>query len=469
MIANLERRPLLTLFLGLLAGCSTRVEPWWALVPAILLFLLSPVSRRFLLGFYALGVAIGPSPDVEFEPVERFWEGQGRVVSVPMWTADSQTARLATEQGRFMLRVSADQDLSLGDTVAFRAFVQPPSESAADYYRRIGTRGLVLPLSQRVEVLGQGPWPFRVGLAWRRAFVETVDQAMSPEAADWMKALCFNVRGSLDDSANDQLSRTGTAHIVSASGLHVLILAFGIHGLLGLLPLPRAAQVALLLLVLAIYAGAAGLRPPVLRAVAMGALFFSSYLFKREPDGLSAVAVAGSAELLWSPGSVLDMGFQLSYLTAASLSLFIRFPIERATGMWDAVRDYFVGLATVSLVAFLASAPLVAYHFGVVSLSSIGTNMLVVPVAFVVVLVGMLALPATLAFPEVARFVYGDLVQPLVGWMVAVIEGVAQWPLAAVYVPPVPAWLVVAIYLGFALGWSPTRRTPVLRPSGILP
>ncbi|MBW7929403.1 MAG: hypothetical protein H3C58_15215, partial [Fimbriimonadaceae bacterium] len=131
MLANLERRSLLALFVGLLAGCSTRVEPWWALVPAILAFLLSPVSRRFLIGAYLVGVAIGPSPDVEFEPVERFWEGQGRLVSVPMWTADSQTVRLATDQGRFILRVSADQDLSLGDVVAFRAFVQPPSESAA--------------------------------------------------------------------------------------------------------------------------------------------------------------------------------------------------------------------------------------------------------------------------------------------------------------------------------------------------
>jgi competence protein ComEC len=59
-----------------------------------------------------------------------------------------------------------------------------------------------------------------------------IDEQLSGQGSRLMKSIFFGNQGYLDRSLRDQFSRTGTAHIIAVSGLHVGILALVMHMLL---------------------------------------------------------------------------------------------------------------------------------------------------------------------------------------------------------------------------------------------
>ena len=59
----------------------------------------------------------------------------------------------------------------------------------------------------------------------------------------------------------------------------------------------------------------------MVRAVLMAALYFGAVLFEREPDGPTAVGAAALIILAGQPTALLEPGFQLSFLTIATLAV----------------------------------------------------------------------------------------------------------------------------------------------------
>jgi len=70
------------------------------------------------------------------------------------------------------------------------------------------------------------------------------------------------------------------------------------------------------------YAAAAGFHAPMLRSVTMVLVASFAYALRREPDALSALALAGVINLLVEPEAVSSLGFQLSYVAVAALLMF---------------------------------------------------------------------------------------------------------------------------------------------------
>ena len=98
----------------------------------------------------------------------------------------------------------------------------------------------------------------------------------------------FQLTSGLDSDDWHELRASGTTHIVSTSGLHVLIAGFALLFLLTKSDLPRPLQIVLLLVCLLLYGGAAGLRPPIIRAIVMIGVALSAYLFRKGVDLISA-------------------------------------------------------------------------------------------------------------------------------------------------------------------------------------
>ncbi|MEQ1936586.1 MAG: ComEC/Rec2 family competence protein, partial [Fimbriimonadaceae bacterium] len=249
--------------------------------------------------------------------------------------------------------------LSLGDRIHLKGVVRTLREGSEQFWLSKGVIGtMFVGEDNEVVVLNEGSPIFRWGMSWRQSFIEFAQKNLAPRQARLADALCFNLDALLDEDLQENLSRTGTVHIVSASGLHVMIFAVAFQLVLSRLPIPRWAQLILLIFVLLVYAGATGFRPPVLRSVVMVGVMMSAYLVRREGDLLSAAAVAALAQFLLDPRSVYDIGFYLSFLTVCALGLFL--PLDAPRG-W---KEWIGRSAHASFVASLASAPIVALIFG---------------------------------------------------------------------------------------------------------
>jgi competence protein ComEC len=300
----------------------------------------------------------------------------------------------------------------------------------------------------------------------RRAAADRLCTNLPPDVAPLAVALLLGDRSGLADDDRLLFERTGTMHVLAISGMHVLLLAAMVHALLRGLGLgPRAAAGATLALALA-YVPVAGAGAPVRRAVAVLSFHGLALLRGRPPDAGSALGGALLLLSLTDPAESLSVGSLLSFVAAAAIvwlagpwrdrwsarhRLLRRFPaIRQDRPVRLLVAGYLLAAVPVSLAAWLATAPIVARSFGVVTPLAPLVNIVVGPV--VSVLLGAVALVA-LACPgaALAATALARALRALLGWGAALPGGLAL-------VPPPPLAAVVLWLLGVAL----LRRGPLL-------
>lgn len=345
------------------------------------------------------------------------------------------------------MALDSPAEVSLGDTVKISGPIREFTGKTAESWIRRGVVGELSLKSRELEVQQPGPSLFRTGLDWRESFRAFTSRVLEPQTASLLDALCFNVDGALDPDLNENLKRSGTIHIVSASGLHVVLFAFGLQWLLSKVPIARPWQLVLLVTVLLIYAGAAGFRPPVIRAVLMASLNAWAYVFRREYDSLSALGGCALFQCFLDPYSIYDPGFQLSYVIVAALSLFPYYRTDSSLATWIFQE------AKTSWVATVSASPLLLFYFGTMSFTAIVSNLIMAPVIPLVIGTALSAWAIHGIMPQGAAAlleISGDCSQ----WIIAVANAFGELPFAAVENVYVPGWLVFFVYLCLIVWWK---------------
>jgi competence protein ComEC len=226
--------------------------------------------------------------------------------------------------------------------------------------------------------------------------------APSEDAAAFFLTLAAGQRAALDDSLEEAFSRSGLAHVLSVSGLHVAALALMTLALLRKvlvrvggrfrgMEARRVAAPASVPFVWA-YVVFTGNQPPAVRSAVMATVVLLGLALWRRADGLNSLSAAAVLLVIWAPSSVVDLSLQLSFLAVLSLllltpSLREAIPLappdpqeERRVARWlGKARETILETFCASAAATLASVPLVASAFGRASLAGLVSNIVCMP------------------------------------------------------------------------------------------
>ena len=301
-----------------------------------------------------------------------------------------------------------------------------------------------------------------------RDMTESVERFLPEEEAGFVTALLLGDRGGISAALSSSLSRAGLSHVVAVSGLHLAFLA-------GLLTLPgkgRRKTALWCIPVLILFAGAAGFTPSVVRAAVMECFLLLAPVLGRENDPPTSLSAALFFLLAVNPSSAGSISLQLSFAAVAGIFLlsgklydFFRDKLgERGKG--PACR-WVLSSLSVSLGSSAFTLPLVAWHFGMVSLVSPISNLLVLwavsllfPLAMVMALVGVACPPL------------GELLAVPVRALTVYVTGVADYlgnlPLAAVTTRGflVRAWVVLLMVTVVLMYFSAALRRRWYLPMG---
>ena len=210
--------------------------------------------------------------------------------------------------------------------------------------------------------------------------------------------------------------RAGIIHLMVVSGGQVALLAsfllfplwFTPRGRVGsTFPIFRVAMLALSLPGLALYVALADRGPSVDRALLMAllsilAIFlgFSPLARRRafRPDGLTLLAAAALVVTAVNPAMLRNPGMQLSFAAVFGLMTIatpLRRLLEHSLGklaLWPAA----------TLGAQLITVPILAWHFGVIPVLGLFTNLIAVPLVALLVPLGFLTLCCAVLWPPAA-------------------------------------------------------------------
>lgn len=243
-----------------------------------------------------------------------------------------------------------------------------------------------------------------------------------PDQIKLLHALLLGYRQAMPTELYRLFSRTGVLHIFAISGLHVGVMAAILIAALKITGISRPRWGWLLIPILFLYVLATGMKPSALRAFTMAAVYFAAPLAGRRPDAPSAVALAAILLLALNPANIRDPGFLLSFIVVSGIIMVHSWGVQQVNGFrftgWEAPLKRLNGphpmaalfraaglLLVTSFAAWIFSAPVTAHFFNTLSPAALVGNLAVIPLTFMVMLTGSLALlSGALFFPAAALF-----------------------------------------------------------------
>ena len=316
----------------------------------------------------------------------------------------------------------------------------------------------------------RGDGPVKIGETWRHPFeaarqlmrdaiFERISGGFSPQLAGVVAALAVGDQAAIDRADWDIYRATGVAHLMSISGLHITMFAWGAALFVGALwrrsialthrlPAQHAALIAGVALAGA-YALLAGWGIPAQRTVWMLlAVALLKLSGKRWPWPLVWLGVLALIVAI-DPWALLSAGFWLSFVAVAVLFATDTRKIERAAdeqkalGAQHLIWQRLLGLWREQWVITLALAPLGLLLFNQVSLVGLLANVLAIP--WVTLVVTPLALLGAVLPP------LWDGAALAVQALGAVLRFLSQFPFATLSLASAPHFLSAAALLGALL------------------
>lgn len=389
-----------------------------------------------------------------------------------------QIARLDADvaPSRVRVRLRGNQPtMKPGDFVRIYAVLAPPPPPSVpgafdfqrqSFFRGLGAVGYAIGSAEVItEAPPHGLEAYKHLIARVRGDIaaKVYDHVDGPAAAV-IVALMTGDRGAIPIPIMQAIRDSGIAHLLAISGLHIGLVAgflfFSCRSILALCP-PLALRLPIkkIAVVVSIFGAGgymllAGATIPSQRAFLMVAIVLIAVMVDRRGISMRLVACAGTFILMFSPESLLGASFQLSF--AAVLALVAAYEVLRRNRDVNGVPTtwrrrvllYVGGVALTTIVAGIATAPFVIYHFNRFSDYWLLTNIVAVPAT------ALWIMPwAVVAFVLMPLGLEGIALAPI-SWGVEVVvwiaETVARWPGAVSLLPPMPLWGLISVAMGGA-------------------
>jgi competence protein ComEC len=349
---------------------------------------------------------------------------------------------------RVLLELPAGRAPPQGAVLALRARPVAPRgpETGFDERGWLARRGVhvVLRASGGWRVVGRRGGIGGVGDRLRTEIAAALALGTSGERHALLAGVVLGADEGLEPSLRDAFKASGLYHLLAVSGQNVVFIAFGVLGLAYVAGLPRAAGHVLAIAAVLAYALAVGWQPSVVRAAVSGCVASLAWLASRPHDRWHVLALGALVLLVWTPRSLLEPGFQLSFAAVAAILVTVPGLVRFREG-WPLPR-LLVEVVGISAVCGLVTAPILWLQFGVVPLWTVPANVLAEPAMPSLLGFGLAAALAAPVFPP-AAVAMSWLAGLCAAWIAFSARLVASLPHAQVSSPLVfllPAAIVVA-------------------------
>jgi len=308
-----------------------------------------------------------------------------------------------------------------------------------------GVKGSIKVLNQDVGFLNDLRAKVRASLP--------LDTPYEAGQAGILKALLLAERDAIPNDIQDAFAATGTAHLLAISGLHVgMVAAWGAmlcwwfltrrEAWIVRFPV-RHISITVGVLCAVLYATLAGWPLPTQRAALMLGAAALAWWLRARYEPVNILLAALMLILLWDAAAVISVSLWLSFVATLALVLFAKAGRE---GEGWSLAVYLKALIGVSVVAGLATLPLITDVFGRLPVWSLPANVLLVPLYAVWVLpLALLGeISAVLGLHRCAEMLMHGASYGIQVGHICLME-IHHWPAGKLWLPDV-SWLWSAFY-----------------------
>lgn len=358
---------------------------------------------------------------------------------------------------RILVMVYGKTDvIALGDSVAIEGKLRAldPKDS---FDQSLSRRRITAVLSGgSVERLATTRNPVLVAAEHLRDRLALVaEKSLSRRDAGLLLGLTIGDERLIPKEVIEDFRETSLSHLTAVSGANVAMVLGALIVILRAFGVSKRSQIILGIVTVIFFAVITRWEPSVLRATVMSLVGLSVFWFGRRTNPMSALVLTFLLLAAVDPFLLWSIGFQLSFAAASGIILLTPIFLNRLKGWPRILRE----ALSVGLGAQIAVTPLLAFHFGRLSLVSIPANLVAFPLVAPITVLGMTAGAVGSLFPPAAA----PIVE-VAGIFVAILRNVAssfsELPFAYVSVPEIEALQLIMVYalICAATVWIAGRR-----------
>ncbi|SEK92523.1 ComEC/Rec2 family competence protein [Parapedobacter koreensis] len=412
-----------------------------------------PAIDRSHFSRYASRALIGYVAD---EPLMRGDHLRFPLVITQRYGSDGVTA----VSGRLMLTVRIADSLSgpalgYGDELlipaAYQEIPPPYNPGELDYQRYLANKNIrhqTYLQAESVEKIGKdkGNPLMAHALALRQQMVDKFSRYITDkDAFSVASTLILGYRADLSEALLQAFSNTGTIHVLSVSGMHVIIVFWVMSKLLWWMDRNKNLRIGkFILLFTAVwgYALLTGFSPSVSRAAIMITFVMAAATFKKQNRVYNSIAASAFFLLLYEPKFIADVGFQLSYLAVLGI-VFLHPILQTVRPVANRLTKPIVDYAWMSVAAQSGAGPLAAYYFHQFPLYFLPANLLIVLPASGIMYLGfaLLVLP-----PGQLASAVGVVLEKLILGVNGLLNNMEALPMASIHGIWMTWWQNLLIY-----------------------
>ena len=394
-----------------------------------------------------------------------------------LWITEVRDERGIKGPDRLLVRMEnleqGEKELKIGRKVEVSGYLEPfekagnPGEfDARLYYFSQNITGQIK--GKTCQAADEGETPFRnFLLGLRRTWSSLLETVCPPKEAGLFQSALLGEKKRLDPEIRTLYQKSGIAHLLAISGLHLSILGMGLYKGLRKAGASIETGAAISAVLVLSYGELIGAFGSTKRAIFMMLCAFFADVCRRTYDPLTALGLA-AVWITWNhPYQILQSGFQLSFGAVLGICL-LKLPEAPEKKGKKAEKKGLAGMGvnmagsikkglSVSLAVQAATLPVVAFHFFRLPMYGIWLNLIVIPLMTYVLYSGMAGIGAGSLQPAA-----GSAVLWLGCRIFQMYEQLSQWVLSLPgnsFLTGRPDWKEIGLYYGCLLaGWYAAKR-----------
>lgn len=390
----------------------------------------------------------------------------GMVIKEPDQRSNHIKLVLQTEIGKILITTSSYPEYNYGDVLKIIGKLQFPEIFDEFNYKNYLAKDKIYYVMYypKIEVLEKekGSKIFSAILKFKNNLTQKVENIMPFPEVSILQGLILGNKQIFSEKIKNELSITGTSHIVAISGMNIVIISEILMFVLIGLGMWRKQAFYFVLVLIFLFILMVGAPASAVRAGIMGAILLYAQKIGRLSNAVRIMVFAGAIMLVLNPLLLrYDIGFQLSFLAVLGL-IYIKPILDGFLKKFKKQEQisFLLQIITTTIAAQIAVLPILVYNFGKISFISPIANTLIVPAIPFITAIGLIFIGGMAIWPLLGKI----LLWPTYlgsAYILRLIDWFSKIPWAAKQIPKIH-WVWLAMYYVLIIGiiiWFSRRKT----------
>ena len=285
---------------------------------------------------------------------------------------------------------------------------------------------------------------------------KNIEKVLKKEEEQIVKGLILGDTTALEEKLKEKFQIANISHVLAVSGMHIIYIIIGIEMIFKKWLGKRNVKY-VVIIGLVFYMSITGFTSSIVRAGIMGIMSIVAFLVYRKNDIWTSIAISLGIILIQNPYAITGVGLQLSYLGTIGIILFNKnikqyldnikwiknnIQIKRSKRISKIVENL-KDMIFVTLSAQMMILPIMLYHFNMIGIYFVITNILVSSIIGPIMFLSIIFVFSSFIHLQISQFISIFLSLGIKGLIQ--ISNLSHLPFSKIYIPT-PSILVIIIY-----------------------